>query len=625
MPILQEIIYKLEEGEGRHRLRKFLFVLAIIVFIVLGNWRLYKNFSTPEAMDSAQLARNIADGKGYTTLFIRPFSMYLVKRVNEKTPVSFAVSANPDYAKIEDAGSHPDVSNPPVYPLMLAGWMKVYHGVLAAYEWGRDISPGFIKKRLPQLDDSLQNSFWMDEPAHFSRDPRDFYLSVFNQILFFAVIVLVFFWAKKLFDNRVAWTSAAVLAGSEFLWQFSFSGLSTMLLLLIFMGLVWGLTLLDRELREPKWKPQHLWILAAAIGILTGLGGLTRYAFLWMIIPVLVFIILFGENRRTALALITFFAFAAVMTPWIIREYHLTHLPFGTATYTAFEDTWIFPGDHLQRALHPELHHLSLVALIRKLIGNLRGLFQNDLPTLGGTWVTVLFLAGLLIGFRNLAIRRIRYFVLMTLGLLIVVQALGRTYLSEETPTFNSENLLMLILPLVVVYGVSLFFILLDQMTLPAIELRFVIIGLFVLIACFPFTLSFLPPYGSPRAYPYNPPGIEKICGWMKPGEMIMTDMPWATAWYGQQQSIWLTLNADDDFFEINDYQKTISALYLTPLTTDKKFLSGWVMAGEKNWASFVVGALLSRQIPKGFPLTKSMAGLLPEQVFLTDWERWRQ
>ncbi len=28
-------------------------------------------------MDSAQLARNIADGKGYTTLFIRPFSLYL--------------------------------------------------------------------------------------------------------------------------------------------------------------------------------------------------------------------------------------------------------------------------------------------------------------------------------------------------------------------------------------------------------------------------------------------------------------------------------------------------------------------------------------------------------------------
>jgi len=34
-------------------------------------------------MDTAQLARNIADGKGYTTLFIRPLSLYLVQKNNE--------------------------------------------------------------------------------------------------------------------------------------------------------------------------------------------------------------------------------------------------------------------------------------------------------------------------------------------------------------------------------------------------------------------------------------------------------------------------------------------------------------------------------------------------------------
>ena len=46
------------------------------------NWRAFKNMATQEAMDAAQLARNIAQGKGYTTLFIRPFSIYLVKKHN---------------------------------------------------------------------------------------------------------------------------------------------------------------------------------------------------------------------------------------------------------------------------------------------------------------------------------------------------------------------------------------------------------------------------------------------------------------------------------------------------------------------------------------------------------------
>jgi len=39
--------------------------------------------STQEAMDTAQVAQNLADGRGYTTYFVRPFSMYLVKQRND--------------------------------------------------------------------------------------------------------------------------------------------------------------------------------------------------------------------------------------------------------------------------------------------------------------------------------------------------------------------------------------------------------------------------------------------------------------------------------------------------------------------------------------------------------------
>ena len=76
----------------------------------------------------------------------------------------------------------------------------------------------------------------------------------------------------------------------------------------------------------------------------------------------------------------------------------------------------------------------------------------------------MLFLTGLLLYSRSLAVRRMRYFLLMCLVVFIVVQALGRTQLSEESPGVNSENLLVLLAPLVFIYGVSLFHILLDQM-----------------------------------------------------------------------------------------------------------------------------------------------------------------
>src|SRR6185312_3617864 len=113
----------------------------------------FRNFSTQEAMDSAQVARNIAEGHGYTTLFVRPFSMYLIQNVNQKKSPPKSADEKPDLSRID--GMHPDVSNPPVYPVVLAGWMKFYHGFNKVFNAVRGVMPGFIKGHLPTLNESL--------------------------------------------------------------------------------------------------------------------------------------------------------------------------------------------------------------------------------------------------------------------------------------------------------------------------------------------------------------------------------------------------------------------------------------------------------------------------------------
>ena len=621
MPLLQDLIHKFEEGAGKRRLRKFLAVLALLAFVGLCNWREFRNFSTQEAMDSAQLARNISEGKGYKTLFVRPFSIYLVETVNRQKLGPPPADKRVDYAEIRDT-MHPDVSNPPAYPLVLAGWMKTYHLALKGMDAFRNILPGAIKNRLPRFNDSIANPLWKSD-GRLGWSPGDFFISVFNQLLFFALIVLVFFWAKRLFDPRVAWTSAALLIGSEFLWRFSFSGLSTMLLLFIFMGLIWVLTLMDREMREPKWKPQVLLALAAFAGLLTGIAGLTRYSLLWLIIPLAIFVIIFGGQRRVVLTLALLAVFALITIPWIARSYHLTHTPFGTSSYSVFEGGSVFQDYRLQRALQPEFSRLSPDVAGRKLLANVHVILQNDIPKLGGSWVTVLFLAGLLIGFVNVTLRRMRYFLLMCLGILIVVQALARTQLSEDVPEFNSENLLVLLLPLVTVYGVSLFFVLLDRMTFPAPALRNTVIALFLIILSQPLIFGLLPPRPSAVVDPpYNPGLIEFMSGWMKPDELVMSDMPWAVAWYGKRQSVWLTLDTQTDFYAMSDFKKTVSALYLTELTTDKATLLGSALRAN-GWGHFVFECFARKQIPASFPLGRAAPRLAPHQLFLTDWERW--
>ena len=321
------------------------------------------------------------------------------------------------------------------------------------------------------------------------------------------LIALVFFLARRLFDPAVAWLSAGLLLGTELLWRFSVSGLSTMLLMLIFLGLAWCLVLLEQEAREPKWGPPGILVLAGLAGAVVGLGGLTRYSFGWLIIPVLVFLVLFGGPRRVVLALIVLAAFAAVMAPWIVRNYNVSGKPFGTATYAVLENTLLFPEYRLERSLEPDFGRLYLMAFWLKLNTNLRQIVTNELPKLGGSWVTAFFLVGLLVGFRNPAVTRLRYFLLGCVLVLVLAQALGRTQLSEESPEINSENLLVLLAPLVLVYGVSLFYLLLEQMPLPFPELRYVVIGIFSVVACLPMIFVFLPPRTNPVAYPpYYPP-----------------------------------------------------------------------------------------------------------------------
>jgi hypothetical protein len=609
----QDLIHRFELATGHRYFRRILVLLALAAVALVYNSRAFRNMSTQEAMDSAQLARNLAEGRGYTTRFIRPFSTYLVKKRSIEKHGQPAPGKPVDLALVRT--NHPDIANAPVYPVLLAGLMKVL-----PFRYTLDTSHPFwsVPKTRFSEQDKSSRQFWRYQP--------DFLISFFNQVLLFGAVLGVFFLARRLFDEAVAWVSAAAVLGNELLWRFCVSGQSTMLLVLIYLALAWCLVLLERELRDPDWGPRVALILAGLAGLLTGVGGLTRYAFGWLIIPVAVFLALFAGPRRTTLVLVAVAAFTLVMTPWIVRNYSVSGTPFGTAGYAVLEGSAGFAENHLERSLNPDLNHISLPSLWAKLLVNLRTLVQTDLPRLGGNWTSAFFLVGLLVTFRSPALGRLRYFLLMSVAVLGLAQALGRTHLSEDSPEINTENLLVLVGPLVVIYGVSLFFLLLDQIPFPIIQLRYLAIGVFSVVLCLPMIFGFLPPKTIPIAYPpYYPPAIQGISGWVKDRELTMSDIPWAMAWYGDRQSMWLTLNAQSEFFAVNDFMKPVVMLYLTPATMDKRFLSQWIRAGEQSWGSFILESTQRKEVPPSFPLRKSQAGWLPEQLVLTDWERWRK
>src|SRR5580704_7674808 len=116
--MIQNWIHRLEEGGGLRYLKYALLCLAAVGLLLSYNLRGFKNMSNLEAMDAAQLARNIANHKGFKTLFVRPLSLFLIQKANIERMGPPTLGDTRDRSLIRDM--HPDLANPPVYPVMLA-------------------------------------------------------------------------------------------------------------------------------------------------------------------------------------------------------------------------------------------------------------------------------------------------------------------------------------------------------------------------------------------------------------------------------------------------------------------------------------------------------------------------
>ena len=590
---IQELIHQFEEGGSS---RFFRYVLAVIVMLAVAvcyNLTCFRNLSSLEGMDSAQLARNLAEGRGYTTLFIRPFSLHLVERHRtDHDPL------------IREA--HPDLANPPLYPGLLALALK-----LMPFEYP-DVSTG----------------------TSFSIYLPDLWIALFNQLLFLVAVGMVFRLARRLFDEPVAWLSAGVFLGTELFWRFTLSGHSTIASILILLGLAHVLARLEPAARERSRSRGWLIGLALLAGVLVGMACLTRYALGWLIVPLVIWLTACGGRDRAVLAASAAVAFLVVTIPWVARNYLASGAPFGTAGFAVCQNTSAFPEFQLERSLHPRFHTLTGTDFAHKFVVNAREMLATDLPKLGGNWLSAFFLVGLLMRFRNPTLGRLRYFALLSLAVLFVGQALGRTALTTESPGTSSENLLVVLAPLVFIFGASFFFVLLSQFEVSVASFRHFLLTFFVALVCAPLILAVLPPHPSPLAYPpYYPPWIQTKAHQAPEQGLVVSDVPWAVAWYGRRQSVWWPLKYrsrsatmdTEDFYAIYS-RKPVQALYLSTKTAKSLETASvwrWIHGEtqDQEWEDFLLGVLLKREVPTGFPLRVAPEGLAPE-IFLTDSER---
>lgn len=569
MPIgplkVQEFLYSVTAGRMWNTLRGFFIVLAAIGLAALYQAIQFKGLDSKEAMEIGQVARQMSDGKGFTTLSLTPVSLWVFEEKKAGGSV-YAIR-------------QPEITHAPVYPFLLS---KLF-------------SLGRVNFEIPSGKMFVQYA-------------ADGWICMVSETWFLLSLGVFYLTFRRICDIRIYTVSLILILLCNQLWRHAISGTPLMMLLFLFSVICYCVVRFQEELES--WKALG-WISIA--GVALGLGFLTHYRFILVLLGLLTHLAFFGGSRRWvhigAVALLV----VVIGTPWVMRNMQVCGLPLGLATYAPLKQTDIYPDLKFEQSLKPKLSDVSFKQYRRKWMSVMNTFFDSELKLVGGNFLIFFFIVGLVFAFRSPQLQQLRYFSIFNMAWLILL--LPFIWNPEDFPYCG--NLLVLLVPLIFLFGTVFFFSLMDRFEISAPVVKLFFINVFIGLNSITLIFALLPPRPPPfRFPPYFPPVIQMVAHWMQPDELTMTDMPWAYAWYGNRPAILLTSGVPE-FLEINDYNHKISAVYMTPLTLNRNF-NEVVNGAYSSWAP-----LLFRRVPDTFPLRAPTPNLGNDFLFFTDRVRW--
>lgn len=565
---VQRAVHTLEAGGLAVWIRRSLILVAIVALAGFYLWH-FRGLATSQAMDQAQIGRAIASGQGWRTNVIRPRAI----------------------GQLQGHGKNAQ---------------RVYYDTYHA--------------PLPPLVDAIAlfavKSQWKMTPTDIVY-AGDKAIAAMSILLFFASILVLFFIARRLFDQRLALLACGLVIICDALWQYSLSGLPQMLLLFLFHLTVYALV----RAVAAKNGGGFVGFWLAAVGAGFGLLALTHALTIWMFVAALIFFIFFFRPRGWA-AIIVLATFLIIYTPWLLRNYLICGNPGGVALYSVLEGMG-HPEAGWMRHVDLNLAGVGPRALRDKITSNLLGQTGRIFGYLGWSVVAMMFFVSLIHAFKRSETSVIRWMILAIWGGAVAGMAV---YGISDEQGVAANQMHLIFVPLMTCYGLAF---LLVQWNRLEIDFRLARIGfltLLYLLCALPMIFA-LPWFAAwkpmVRWPPYVPPYIGILNDWMKPEEVIASDMPWAIAWYADRRSLWLpdTIKAFTDF---NDYKilgGPVNGLYLTPVSGSQNTL-GDILKGEyRDWAPVILRNVNLEKFPLKWA---TLLGFENECIFFSDHDRQR-
>ena len=542
--------------------RRVLFFILLIGLSLLYLLVTFRGLDSPKGMDQAQIAREIARNESFTTKVLRPVSVWQSGEVREGQPI------------VKDANR--DTYHAPLHPILLS-WALKFVGGDDADKW-----------RMTENDTVYK---------------LDRVVAATSVICFLIAIGVNYLLISRIFDGTIGGVTALLMLLCDLNWKFSQTGLPQMFMLLLFSCACFFAYRAVESTEEGRIALVPALLAAAFLGLL----ALTHWLAIWIVLGFALYAGFFLRPRGAAgLAALGFVVLLSLL-PLLKNKQHSGTMG-GTSILAVFnglgtsEDS-VMRTYNLQDATLP-LQNLPF-KIVRTTILQGGDLYIN----LGSLLTAPLFFVALLHPFKRRAIANFRWcLVLMWLSGAVGMAIFG---LKAGAPT-DPNQLHVLFAPLFAAYGLAVVAILWSRLRVvteipPLRNAHFVVV---ILISAGPMLLDLprqirevgragtVPPHWPP----YYPAALNTgLAAQVREDEIVVTDQPWAVAWYADRTALWLP-NRVEDFEELEalaEGQDTpFAGLLISPYSHSTKVLPGvyneyseWSPLVLDGWASVSTGS----------------------------------
>jgi hypothetical protein len=542
-------------SSGVSRTFRLGFYLVMVGLALVHVVLIFRGLSSAAGMEHAQLARELARGNGWVTKCVRPAEWRQALESREGVDVTALV----------------DSHTAPVYPLLLAPLFR-----LAESSW--DYQPG-----------------------------RDGVVYGLDRVVaglgvgcFLLLLYHLHGLGVRLFDPNLAAVAVAAVGLSQVMWELAVSGSPRMLLaleLVLVLRLVYSVH--DR-LKEG----QAVGLRSLVLGVLVGVMMLTHWmGAVWAVVVIFgLLLAVAGVGRRVLPVMLL--PILAALGWWAWRNLQDTGEVMGGARLT-LRAVLMGTGEEEEARSFTEMTGAAfLPGVLRdmalRLVGQWGGLF-GQLGLLIGA--PVAFLA-VLHRFRREASQVLLWLLLA----LLVMSMVAMAFMAPVTGWLDEHNVFPVLAPPLSLFGVAMLAMWWVKLypggrsfwQTWGYGVLVVVIGGFPLLTTLPNAvksglemrglLSQWPPYAADR--------VALVGEMTEPGEVVMTDAPWFTAWYADVPSIWLPVRRTDFALmkqAVEEGGRKVAGVVVTPVSSQAEMLGKIFVGSWSEWPDLVFrGPLLA-------------------------------